>query len=776
MLRMIKSQRFYRYFLSYILITVISLSIMSGVVYNLVLSSMRDEVRHAMMNSLDQFGNALDQRIQEMDRMAHQISKHTDLTPFKTTSSGYGAYEAIEELKQFLTTNRFISDIVIHYNGRKTDTLYAASGTYDISHFFNDIFRFDHWSQDQFLNESASRQTPVMHPLDSVLVNQIAKQRFAVYSVPLVASADTPYGTVMFLIPEKSFNQLAANVLGDYNGSVYILSEHGENLYTYNHGSADAGLTNTLSTMMPGDQGNLSINQMEHLNEEYTVVKKDSIARSYHYIAALPSDQIMYKVDRVKDIYNLTVIAIFVFGVALATALSVRNYKPLQKLMRVISSQSAISKLAEPTARKDELDVISSAVVNMIRENEGLIHQLHHQAIALREQFVLSLIRGKFKTREEIDGYLHTANLPMNDPYFAVFLLYIDDYESFRAEHSDAMQNHLKDSLMKALEEGADGIGQGCSAELVDGRSMVFVLNLKDVQDSEAVLHQYAERVMSLISHYFRFTVTIGVGRAYPEINRISQSFIEASHAARYRLMLGGCQIIYYPDVERDNVSKRSYPVEILDQLVKSIRQGDQHAVTHAVQKAFTYIREQNMSVEVALFICFDIVNNVAKTLIELDIELDETTNEVFGKLFVPHLETIEELERLITDICLRVCITTSNKKESHNTELLEQIKAYIEEHYKDHSLSLKSIAEQFDISASYATRFFKNQTGDSLMRYIDCMRMQTAKQLLKSTELTLKDILYEVGYIDATNFIRKFKRNEGLTPIQYRNLMNSDI
>ena len=104
---------------------------------------------------------------------------------------------------------------------------------------------------------------------------------------------------------------------------------------------------------------------------------------------------------------------------------------------------------------------------------------------------------------------------------------------------------------------------------------------------------------------------------------------------------------------------------------------------------------------------------------------------------------------------------------------MLDEIKAYIEENYKDHSLSLKCIADHFGISASYATRFFKNQTGESLMRYIDCMRMQEAKQLLKTTELTLKDILYEVGYIDSTNFIRKFKRNEGLTPIQYRNLMN---
>ena len=132
----------------------------------------------------------------------------------------------------------------------------------------------------------------------------------------------------------------------------------------------------------------------------------------------------------------------------------------------------------------------------------------------------------------------------MYDLFFAVFLLYIDDYESFRSEYTDTMQSHLKDSLIKVLVEGADGIGQGCGAELLDGRSMVFVLNLKDGQDTEAILRQYAEQVMSLIRHYFRFTVTMGVGCTYPEVNQISQSFIEASHAARYRLMHGGCRII----------------------------------------------------------------------------------------------------------------------------------------------------------------------------------------------------------------------------------------
>ncbi|VTR38025.1 Uncharacterised protein [Actinobacillus pleuropneumoniae] len=132
------------------------------------------------------------------------------------------------------------------------------------------------------------------------------------------------------------------------------MGDQGQNLYTYNRGIADDGLMNTLTGMMPGTQNPWSINHIRHQNQEYTVTEKVSTARNYRYLAALPSDQIMYNVDQVKDMYNLTVFGIFIFGVALATALSVRNYKPLQKLMRVIAAQHPASQLPAPLGKKDE--------------------------------------------------------------------------------------------------------------------------------------------------------------------------------------------------------------------------------------------------------------------------------------------------------------------------------------------------------------------------------------------------------------------------------------
>ena len=100
---------------------------------------------------------------------------------------------------------------------------------------------------------------------------------------------------------------------------------------------------------------------------------------------------------------------------------------------------------------------------------------------------------------------------------------------------------------------------------------------------------------------------------------------------------------------------------------------------------------------------------------------------------------------------------------------------SYIQEHYNDNNLSLQLFADRFGLSAGYITRFFKNQTGIPLMNYLDQVRLQQARQLLEETNLPVYEIVMRCGYLDETNFIRKFKRQHGLTPMQYRRSYHLD-
>jgi AraC-like DNA-binding protein len=94
-----------------------------------------------------------------------------------------------------------------------------------------------------------------------------------------------------------------------------------------------------------------------------------------------------------------------------------------------------------------------------------------------------------------------------------------------------------------------------------------------------------------------------------------------------------------------------------------------------------------------------------------------------------------------------------------------------VDKNVTDRNLTLELIAAYFNMHPSYLTRFFKTQTGQPLMKYIDAVRMEKAKALLRNTPRSLDDILFACGYVDKDNFCRKFKTREKLTPLQYRKL-----
>ncbi|WJH35495.1 AraC family transcriptional regulator [Paenibacillus sp. CC-CFT747] len=410
----------------------------------------------------------------------------------------------------------------------------------------------------------------------------------------------------------------------------------------------------------------------------------------------------------------------------------------------------------------------------MAKEKEGLANRLRSQAHAIRDQALLRLVQGKVKTPEEWEELKLYADLRLNKPHFAVLLLLIDDYKQFHSSNSDRMQEVLKYSLIKVFEELSSEAGTGFGMELLDGRGTVFLLNLNEGFGELEVVKELAMKAKEVYKQYFRFSVTVGIGGICQEYADIPALYVNATHAARQRFVKGnGCVIAYGEGTGR--CGEWSLPVEGIDRLDKAIKQGDSREAEAAVADTFRHIVDRNVSLEAAECICFDIVNSLTRTLTELDVEIDESLGETLERLFVPRFETIEELEQMVTDICSNVCRYIAGQKESKNLVMLDRMKDYIAEHYADQTLNLDRIAGHFGLSSSYATRFFKDQTGTPLMKYIDEIRLSRTKQLLRTTDLPLKEVMAAAGYVDSTNYIRKFKKAEGVTPIQYRTIVRAE-
>ena len=74
-----------------------------------------------------------------------------------------------------------------------------------------------------------------------------------------------------------------------------------------------------------------------------------------------------------------------------------------------------------------------------------------------------------------------------------------------------------------------------------------------------------------------------------------------------------------------------------------------------------------------------------------------------------------------------------------------------------------------------YLNRSFKKQTGVTIFAYLNQIRIQKAKELLTQTDQKVGDIAAAVGIENRTTFLRVFKKYEGISPIEYRNLHQHD-
>jgi YesN/AraC family two-component response regulator len=97
-----------------------------------------------------------------------------------------------------------------------------------------------------------------------------------------------------------------------------------------------------------------------------------------------------------------------------------------------------------------------------------------------------------------------------------------------------------------------------------------------------------------------------------------------------------------------------------------------------------------------------------------------------------------------------------------------DNIREFIEKHYKE-DISLQDVAGSMNYSDAYFCKIFKQCFDKSFLVYLTEYRVEKAKVLLADMSINIKDVSAEVGYRDSNYFARVFKRNEGITPTEYR-------
>ncbi len=268
-------------------------------------------------------------------------------------------------------------------------------------------------------------------------------------------------------------------------------------------------------------------------------------------------------------------------------------------------------------------------------------------------------------------------------------------------------------------------------------------------------------RLRELVNAEFR----IGIGSVRP-LKEAEESYREALSSLR----LSTQSVAHVNDLPVGCRYDEDYPIEVEKRLFNAIENGSVSETRSEAGSFFSWLKtqfdEHPLSVrlkviEFVLFAEFKAYNTGGLTY-------HFTSREDYLP-FVSECRDPKELESWFTEHMCNAAANIESRQEKKSDDLVSLVKSKIDERYMTYDISLELLSRESDVSSYYLSKLFREETGETFMEYLTNLRINKAKELINTTDRTMKDICQAVGYGDPNYFSRMFKKNVGVTPTEYR-------
>jgi two-component system response regulator YesN len=135
------------------------------------------------------------------------------------------------------------------------------------------------------------------------------------------------------------------------------------------------------------------------------------------------------------------------------------------------------------------------------------------------------------------------------------------------------------------------------------------------------------------------------------------------------------------------------------------------------------------------------------------------------------HHDSVSTINKNIWEVLRKIAIEVRSKRDLQHQGLVNDAKEFMKRNYVDSDLSVKKIAQHVGVSTSYFSALFKEKENRTIQEYLINLRINKAKELIKTTDYKSYEIAREVGYSDPHYFASAFKRQIGITTTEYRKI-----
>lgn len=490
--------------------------------------------------------------------------------------------------------------------------------------------------------------------------------------------------------------------------------------------------------------------------------------------SGIAAGQLFVWVSVISYVWIVIGLLTVVFAIFYIIYITRKNYKPIRVMMnRIESIQLRNDGFG---IKMDELSIIDQTLDSLIQQTADYEKQQRENLLVSRRQLFLDIVQGE-RLDDLEERLLNLKLLPDNTSFdqFAFIVVEIGHYGDFRSGYSVHDQNTLKFALTNVLQELARDDGMHGWAEWIGESRMGIIVCIRgEDQSAKERIRLFADKGRTWVSEHLRMSLQFGVGPVKQGWNRIELSYKAAVEAMQHKLSRGKEAVIMSEDLPGD-AGRRWYKyLQMAAELVREFRLSTGEWRIH-LERMFESLESDCLKDEDIRMLLQTMMDLLGSELSEIS---DELLDHFRGdkadvrKKAVEETDSLEQIKALffehLTDI-YRAYVAFCETK--NHRAMINEMKAYIEEHFVDPDLSLKHLSDRFHISGKYASYLFKEEFNMKFVDFIVQLRMERAEELLAETEEPVQNIALQVGYANSITFGRVFKRVIGVTPGDYRKL-----
>ncbi|WP_165972093.1 helix-turn-helix domain-containing protein [Paenibacillus piri] len=757
-----------RFSIPYLLLLFVPLS-MGLLTYNKSVALLGKEIETANISMLEQSKNMLDARMNEIAQIVRELKENPKIVHLQQLhkvmegSSVYHVVETTTSLYHYSLSNNFIMDYFIVL--KNSGVVLNERTAYPLQEFYN-FYQFGQLTAEEWQNDYLNRFYNNAY-LPTVTMVSEGKEHSVIPVIQTLGQPNNIQGAIMILLDSSKVESLLRDLHTGEGGFAYIADDNGHIITAYPHNNREYKLADAL---LSGERGSF---ETEIAGQNMVVTYNKSPKFKWTHVVAQPAQIVKENMYSYKRWTQTVMVVSLLLGAAGAILMAYRNSRPVKRLIQTIGERIGV----EQSPVHDAFGMIQAGLTKLIdnndvlhRTNAGLVERMREQASFLRFSLYERLLKGQIRSREQLDVLLQHAEVGITGDLYTVVIFDLHHYGQGLGMSTDAMKEM---DVKKIAVKETIALAYGKQAHLHENedQQIVFIVTAEGSGgDLRRQLAELLSRIQTGLISKFRLKTVIAVGDMADSLMDLPRCYEQAKQALTGHVWELDNQILWYESLPKDMLSY-FYPADQEIKLINFAKAGDKEEIRNMLEELHRVNFEtRQLPFYMIQMLIYDMWGTVLKLFEQVDILQDTVAEHI--RLLGKEVRSVEDALHHYHAIYLyyeHVCDEMNSKKKSSNDRLIQEIKLYLDNEFKNTDLSLTLLSEKFMISEAYLSQFFKEQLGINFSDYLESRRLGYACKKLLATRQTINQISLDAGYNSANSFFKAFKRVHGMSPTEFR-------